>query len=50
MLVEEAHGGADEDIAEIGRSEAEQIPAEPAARYWPPDAAPLPWVTSAYPE
>jgi integrase/recombinase XerD len=50
MLVEEAHGGADEDIAEIGRPEAEQIAAGLAARYWPPDAAQLPWVTSAYPE
>jgi hypothetical protein len=48
MLVEEAHGGADEDIAEISRSE--QIAAELAARYWLPDAARLPWVISAYPE
>jgi hypothetical protein len=50
MLVEEAHGGADEDIAEIGRPEAEQIAAGFAASYWPPDAARLPWVTAAYPE
>ena len=49
-LVEEAHGGADEDIAEISRAEAEQITAGLAARYWPPDAARLPWVASAYPE
>ncbi len=34
MLVEEAHGGADEEIAEIGRHEAEQITAELAARNW----------------
>jgi hypothetical protein len=48
-LVEEAHGGADEDIAEISRAEAEQITAGLAARYWPPDAARLPWVAYAYP-
>ena len=48
-LVEEAHGGADEDIAEISRAEAEQIMAGLAARHWPPDAARLPWVVSAYP-
>ena len=48
-LVEEAHGGADEDIAEISRAEAEQITARLAARNWPPDAARLPWVASAYP-
>ncbi len=49
MLVEEAHGGADADIAEISRAEAEQITAGLAARNWPPDAAGLPWVASAYP-
>jgi hypothetical protein len=49
MLVQEAHGGADEDIAEISRAEAEQIMAGLAARHWPPDAARLPWVASAYP-
>ena len=38
MLVEEAHGGADADIAEISRAEAEQITAGLAARHWPPDA------------
>jgi len=32
MLVEEAHGGADADIAEISRAEAEQIAAVLAAR------------------
>ena len=48
-LVEEAHGGADEDIAEIGRAEAEQITARLATGNWPPDAARLPWVASAYP-
>ena len=49
LLIEEAHGGADADLAEIGRDEAEQITAELAGRYWPPDAARLPWVTCAYP-
>jgi hypothetical protein len=49
MLVEEAHGGADADIAEISRTEAEQIMAGLAARHWPPEAARLPWVASAYP-
>jgi len=49
MLVEEAHGGADEDIAEISRAQAGQIAAGLAARHWPPDAARLPWVASAYP-
>ncbi len=48
-LVEEAHGGADADIAEISRVEAEQITAGLAARYWPADAAGLPWVACAYP-
>jgi hypothetical protein len=46
-LVEETHGGADEDIAEISRAEAEQITARLSARNWPPDAARLPW--GAYP-
>ena len=50
MLVEEAHGGADAAIAEITRAEAEQITAGLAARYWPPEAARLPWVASAYPQ
>ena len=47
-LVEEAHGGADEDIAEISRAEAEQITAglAPATGR---RAAWLPWVASAYP-
>jgi hypothetical protein len=48
-LAEEAHGGADQDITEISRDQAELILAELAARYWPPEAARLPWVASAYP-
>jgi hypothetical protein len=50
MLVEEAHGGADADIAEISRAKAGQITAGLVARYWPPEAARLPWVTAAYPQ
>jgi hypothetical protein len=49
MLAEEAHGGADADIAEITRAEVGQIIAGLAARYWPPEAARLPWVAAAYP-
>ena len=49
-LVQEAHGGADEDIAEISQTEAEQIMAGLAAGNWPADAARLPWVASAYPQ
>ena len=48
-LAEEAHGGADEDIAEITRAQAEQIMARLAAEHWPPEAARLPWVAAAYP-
>jgi hypothetical protein len=49
MLVEQAHGGADADITEITRAEAEQITAGLAARHWPPDTVRLPWVACAYP-
>jgi hypothetical protein len=48
-LAEEAHGGADADITEISGAEAQQITAGLAARYWPPDAARLPWVACVYP-
>jgi hypothetical protein len=48
--VEEAHGGADADLAEIGRAEAGQFDAVLAVRNWPPDAAGLPWVGGAYPQ
>jgi hypothetical protein len=48
-LAEQAHGGADEDITEISRDQAGQIMAGLAARYWPPEAARLPWVACAYP-
>jgi hypothetical protein len=50
MLAEEAHGGADADIAEISGAEADQIVAGLAARCWPPEAARLPWVACAYPQ
>ena len=49
MLIEEAPDGCDHDLAEISRDEAEQIAAERASRYWPLDAARLPWVASVYP-
>jgi len=50
MLVDDRRGNCDEDIAEVSRAEVEQIAAELAGRYWPPDAARLPWVTSATPD
>ena len=46
----DVRGNCEWDIAEISRGEAEQITAGLAARHWPPDAARLPWVASAYPE
>ena len=49
MLVDDARGNCDYDLAEISRDETEQIAAELAARNWPPDAARLPWVASVYP-
>jgi hypothetical protein len=50
MLVDDRRGNCDEDLAEVSRAEAEQIAAELAAGSWPPDAARLPWVASAYPD
>jgi hypothetical protein len=50
MLVEEARGSCDYDLAEIGRGEAGQIAAALAAPYWPADAVRLPWVAPAYPQ
>ena len=49
MLVDDQRGNCEWDLAEISRAEAEQIAAGLAARHWPPDAARLPWVASAYP-
>ena len=37
------------DIVPVSQQEAERIAAGLAHRYWPPDAAQLPWVTAAYP-
>jgi hypothetical protein len=48
MLVDDRRGNCDWDLAEISRAEA-QSTAGLAARHWPPDAARLPWVASAYP-
>ena len=48
LLAEDARGEAMADIVPVSQ-EAAQIAACLAARYWPPDAAQLPWVTSAYP-
>ena len=49
MLVDDRRGNCIEDIDQISRHEADQIVAGLAARYWQPDAARLPWVTSAHP-
>ncbi len=43
-------GNCEWDLAAISRQEAEQIAAGLAADHWPPDAARLPWVASAYPQ
>ena len=50
MLIDDRRGNCEWDITAISRPQAEQIAAGLAARHWPPDAARLPWVTSAYPE
>ena len=50
MLVDDARGNSSDDIAAISRHDAEHITAGLARRYWPPDAAQLPWVTTAYPQ
>jgi hypothetical protein len=49
MLIDDRRGNCVWDITEISRDEAEQMGAELAARYWPPDATRLPWVASVYP-
>ena len=48
LLAEDARGELGTHIAAISQQEAERIAASLATRYWPPDAAQLPWVTSAY--
>jgi hypothetical protein len=50
VLAEEARGECGHDVTPIGRDEAERIAASLAGRYWPPDAAQLPWVQHAYPQ
>jgi hypothetical protein len=50
MLVDDARGNCDDDIVAISRHDAEQITTGLARRYWPPGAAQLPWVTTAYPQ
>ena len=50
MLVDDRRGNCEQDIAGISRQQAEQIAAGLAVGHWPPDAARLPWVASAYPE
>lgn len=49
MLIDDRRGNCSWDITEISRDQAGQTAAELAARWWPPDAARLPWVASVYP-
>jgi len=49
VLAEEARGECGNDVTPISRDEAERLAASLARRYWPPDAARLPWVQHAYP-
>jgi hypothetical protein len=49
MLIDDRRGNCVWDITEISRCHAGQTAAELAARWWPPDAARLPWVASVYP-
>jgi hypothetical protein len=49
LLAEDARGELGTDVVPVSQEEAEQIAARLAHRYWPPDAAQLPWVTAAYP-
>lgn len=49
LLAEDAHGEATSDTTPVSRDHAEQIAAGLALRCWPPEAAQLPWVKTAYP-
>jgi hypothetical protein len=49
LLTEDARGEGTAHIVQIDRDDAERILTSLAARYWPPDAAQLPWVRHAYP-
>jgi len=50
MLVDDQRGNCEFDITPIPRGKAGQAAGGLAARYWPPDAARLPWVAWPYPE
>jgi hypothetical protein len=50
MLIDDRRGNCEWDITGISRQQSEQIAAGLAAGHWPPDAARLPCVASAYPE
>lgn len=50
LLTEDTRGDGIHHIAEISRGRAEQIMADIASHYWPPDAAQLPWVANGYPD
>jgi hypothetical protein len=49
LLAEDARGEVGTDIVLVSQEDAERIAAGLAHRYWPPDAAQLPWVTASYP-
>jgi hypothetical protein len=49
LLIEDARGETTAHLVAISRHDAEGIAASLATRYWPPDAAQLSWVRSAYP-
>lgn len=49
MLVDDVRGNCLEDITEVDYGTAEDLAASLAARYWPAEAAGLPWVSSVYP-
>jgi hypothetical protein len=49
VLAEEARGECGYDVVPVSRDDAGQLAASLALRYWPPEAAQLPWVTHAYP-
>jgi hypothetical protein len=48
LLAEDARGELGADIVPVSQQKAERIAARLAHKYWPPDAAGLPWVTAAY--
>jgi hypothetical protein len=50
MLIDDRRGNCERDLTRISRQQAEQIAAGLATGHWPPDAARLPWVASAYPD